>query len=227
MRVAVRINTLLQGEHTPSQAELSRYATVASLSDIDSISLQLPDKDANAWLKSAQLAMDVFDGPVIVECTAGSESLDILDQLRPDMVVLTGATSTLTSDELVGSALRDMCQALRTSGIDYALHVDANLTLVKAARQVEANAVLLPVSQLVKLRGTDEAVQFMDALESASIGADRLGMRVLLEGDLDRTAWAAFSTNDLIEGVIAGPALVQRALLLGLGSAVRELKSIR
>lgn len=225
IKVAVRLDALLRDAAEPSEKHVVRIAAASSLSGIDSLVATLPETGVDDWLKPLTLAKTVFDGPFVVACSGSTDHLNLIHKLRPDLVVLTSANFTpLLSEDLVGPNLRSTCESLDSSGVGYGLFVETRVTDVKDARKLNADLVVFPVDGVVSAETSREVSSSVEMLETAAIAADKLGLRVLLAGGLDRTSWKSFDDMGLIEGAIIGSTFTDRALLLGLQHAVRELR---
>jgi pyridoxine 5'-phosphate synthase PdxJ len=224
MKVAFRLDSLLRGDATPSEASLARIAATASLAGVDSLIAVLPESNSIAWLKPLLQVKTIFDGPLAVTC-ASSDDLDLISKLRPDLAIVTSAGFyALGGDQLVDPATKSLCQSLRTTRVPFGLHVGTSVADIKVSRQFEADVVVLPVANMLNAEDALAAVSMLEELEAAAIAAGKLGLRVLFEGDLERSSWAAFNDLDLVEGVILHKSIVDRAIQLGLGASVRELK---
>ncbi len=227
MNVALRLDSLLHGSAPPTPAHAARIAATASLAGVDSLVVVLPATGAGGWKVPLDRIRDVFDGPVLVVCPLLDEPLQLVHDMRPELTIFTGeGVLPLDRDDLAGPIARDTAQTMRTSRVPFVFHVSANVALIKAARQLEAEGVLLPAAPLLNADETDQAVVAMEELETGALAASKLGLRVFLDGELDRASWGALSRLDLFEGAVVGSSLTDRALLLGLGPAMTELRML-
>ncbi|MCB2212712.1 pyridoxine 5'-phosphate synthase [bacterium] len=227
MNVALRLDGFLHGSAPPTPAQAARIAATAALAGVDSLAVLLPATDASGWKVPLERIREVFDGPVLVICPLLDDPLRLVHDIRPELTVFTGdGFLPLDRDDLAGPVARDAVQAMRTSRAPFVVHVPAIVSLIKAARQLEAEGVLLPAAPLLYADDTAQAVAAMEELETGALAASKLGLRVFLDGELDRASWGALSRLDLFEGAVVGSSLIDRALLLGLGPAMTELRML-
>jgi pyridoxine 5-phosphate synthase len=171
----------------------------------------------------------VTRGVLNVGLPPADESLKQALALRPDMVTLgpeapeeLGPMRGLDVEERRGE-IAPMVQALHAAGIATGALVDPAPAQVKAAQRAGVGTVLLHTGRLVWAAGTAARAAEYEALVNAAKVAQRLGLTVHAAGGLSYQNVRPVVELDEISAVHVGQAVVARAVLVGMGEAVREL----
>jgi pyridoxine 5-phosphate synthase len=129
-------------------------------------------------------------------------------------------TSTLAGRE---EALGPAVEMLRRAGIRVGLLVQPDLDLVKLAAGLGVQGVSLHAGSYAERFGTAGEEREFEAIQNAAEYAQKLGLRVrVAEGTDFRNGGPLFGIA-AVAAFEVGHALVARALLAGIGEAVREL----
>lgn len=228
MRVALQLDLLLGGESPAEPGAMTRAAAMASLAGADGIAANVPVVEPDESIGTLRDAAAAFDGPFMLLCPLRDETLRVALEVRPDLTILTartGGLAPLEEADLNGSMGRESVQTLRASRLDASVLVAPRVSRIKAARHVGVDTAILDAGELVDARDSDAMLHGMEALEAASLAADKLGMRTLAAGNLSRHDVDALAGRLTLDGVLLGGAVIQRALFLGLGAALAEIKA--
>lgn len=157
----------------------------------------------------------------------------VAEALKPDRVTLvpagaasgagagsgSGSGSGSSSEERLGPAV----EMLRRTGIGVGLLIQPDLDLVKLAAGLGVQGVSLHAGSYAERFGTPDEDRERESLENAAEYARKLGLRVrLAEGVNFRNSGPLFGIGS-VQAFEVGHALTSRALLVGIGEAVREL----
>ena len=152
--------------------------------------------------------------------------LAIADAVKPDQVTLVPTVETEGIDQDMtarGADLRSAIERLQRSGVRTGLLVQPDLELVKEAASLGAQSISLYVGTYSRATGAQEVEQDIDALRNAADYARKLGLRVRTVGGSNvRNCEPLFELESIHEYEV-GHGLMARAMLIGLGEAVREL----
>jgi len=154
--------------------------------------------------------------------------LTIAEALAPDHVTLVPVSDAAgeTAGEDLGAReddLRGAIERLGRTGARVGLVVEPDLELIKQAAGLGAQAVSLHLGAYAQAGEPSRADQELEALRNAADYARRLGLRVRAAGGAHvRNCEPLFAIESIQEHEI-GHGLVARAVLIGLGEAVREL----
>lgn len=223
---------------TLRQARRTRYpdpvhaALVAEQAGADGITLHLREDRRHIQERDVALLKEVLLTRMNLEMAVTEEMLGIAERHRPeDCCLVPERREELTTEgglDVAGqrARLREACARLAEAGVRVSLFVDADPRQVEAAAEVGA-----PVIEIHTGRYADATGRAARERELARIAeAVRLG----LEAGLQVNAGHGLSYENVkpvaaLEGIAElniGHAIVARAVLTGLGEAVREMKRL-
>jgi pyridoxine 5-phosphate synthase len=145
----------------------------------------------------------------------------VAEAVKPDCVTLVPAAAGAdgAEDRAVLSAL----EVLRRSPLRVDLQVAPDLDRVKQAAGLGVQGVTLHAGAYTASFGTAAEERELEALQNAAEYAQKLGLRVRVTGAIDyRNAGPLFAIG-AVQGFVVGHALAARAVVTGIGDAVREL----
>jgi len=130
-----------------------------------------------------------------------------------------GWPSNTPADQLVG-----IVGALHAAGIRVSLFVDPEPAAIRWAKSMGADRVELYTEPFARAfeRGPDAAAVSFEKYTAAANLASHLGVGVNAGHDLDLKNLTLFKTLPHLDEVSIGHALISRAMLLGLGTVVKE-----
>jgi pyridoxine 5-phosphate synthase len=157
--------------------------------------------------------------------------LAIAREVRPlDCCLVPEKRAELTTEgglDVAGqlARLKDCCVALRESGSRVSLFVDPDFTQLEAARAAGAPVVELHTGAYAEAIGEHQAKELMRLVEAARFGA-QIGLTVHAGHGLHyHNVQPVAAIAEIVELNI-GHAIVARAVIDGLGSAVREMRAL-
>ncbi|NJD31869.1 MAG: pyridoxine 5'-phosphate synthase [Gammaproteobacteria bacterium] len=206
-------------------------ALVAEQSGADSITLHLredrrhiQDHDVTRMRATLQTRMNL-------EMAATDAMIAIARNVRPqDCCLVPERREELTTEgglEVAGqvSRMRDCCTALRECGIRVSLFVDPDPAQLEAAFEAGAPVVELHTGAYADSTGERQARELMRLVEAAQFGS-RIGLTIHAGHGLHyHNVQPVASIPEIVELNI-GHSIVARAVIDGMGAAVREMKSL-
>ena len=222
---------------TVRQARGTRYpdplhaALLAEQSGADSITLHLredrrhiQDADVRAFRAALQTRMNL-------EMAATDEMLRIAQEIRPqdcclvperrNEVTTEGGLDVLSQE----SALAGACSTLAAAGIRVSIFIDPDARQLDAARRVGAPVVELHTGSFADAQGATQARE-LTRLRDAARYAAKLGFTVHAGHGLHYHNVQAVAAIPEIVELNIGHAIIARALLQGMASAVAEMKRL-
>ncbi len=163
------------------------------------------------------------------ECAATDEMVSLAEQIRPFAVTLVperraevtteGGLDVVRGAEVIRSAL----ERLKRAGVKSSLFIDADTEAVRRSVDLGADAVELHTGPYAHTLGDPRALYALSA--SAALGATR-GIHVHAGHGLCADNVGPVAAIPEIEELNIGHALVGRAIFIGLGDAIREIRSV-
>jgi pyridoxine 5-phosphate synthase len=233
LRLGVNIDhvaTLRQarGGHEP---EPVAAALLAQSAGADGITVHLRGDRRHIQERDLRVLKDVLAVPLNVECAATPEAMAAVIPMKPAWVTLVPESrEELTTQGgldaiFLQGMLRTVLRELRSAGIRTSLFLDPVLDQVKMAAKLEADAVELNTGLYSDLpMGSDPSLE-LGRLRDAARMASRLGLRVLAGHGLTLQNVEPVAALPEVEELNIGHSIIGRAVLIGLGPAVAEMRA--
>lgn len=181
--------------------------------------------------RDLKVLKDVLAVPLNIECAATSEAMEAVVPVKPAWVTLVPETrEELTTqgglDALFLHAhLRQIIRELHASEIRVSLFIDPQQEQVKMAAKLEAEAVEFNTGVYADVTPGADPLPELNRLRDASRLAAKLGLKVLAGHGLSLFNVGPVAAIPEVEELNIGHAIIGRALLVGLDTAVREMIS--
>ncbi|MEQ1692179.1 MAG: pyridoxine 5'-phosphate synthase [Gemmatimonas sp.] len=162
-----------------------------------------------------------------LECAATGEMLELAERLRPFAVTLVPERREEVTTEggldvsQNRSALHDALARLKRAGVKSSLFIDADPEAVRRSADLGADAIELHTGPYAHAPTESRTIGAL--AECAALGAS-LGMKVHAGHGLSMHNVARVAAIPEIEELNIGHAIVGRALFVGIGDAVREIR---
>ena len=168
------------------------------------------------------------------ELSADPDVVEVCCEVRPDLATLVPERREEVTTEggldVVSNHARlaQTVARLHDAGIeDVALFVDPALDQISAAHDVGADCVELHTGDYATAANRSERETHLAALAAAARHANTIGLRVHAGHGLDYTNYPDFARHVMgVREVSIGFAIIARALLVGLDTAVRDMLRI-
>jgi pyridoxine 5-phosphate synthase len=224
------IATLRQARRTTYPDPLFA-ALIAEQSGADSITMHLREDRRHIQDRDVRLARDALQTRLNLEMAASEEMVRIACEVRPpDCCLVPERREEITTEgglDVAGqeSALRVVCQRLHQHGIRVSLFIDPDREQLEAAARAGAPVVELHTGAYAEASGERQARELM-RIQDAARHAASIGLTVHAGHGLHyHNVQPIAAIREIVELNI-GHAIVARAVLNGMASAVREMKRL-
>lgn len=233
LRLGVNIDhvaTLRQarGGHEP---EPVAAALLAQSAGAEGITVHLRGDRRHIQERDLRVLKEVLAVPLNVECAATAEAMTAVVPMKPAWVTLVPESrEELTTQGgldaiFLQGMLRTVLRELHSAGIRASLFLDPVMDQVKMAAKLEADAVELNTGLYSDLpMGSDPSLE-LGRLRDAARMASRLGLRVLAGHGLTLQNVEPVAAIQEVEELNIGHSIIGRAVLIGLGPAVAEMRA--
>jgi pyridoxine 5-phosphate synthase len=207
-------------------------AVLSELAGADGIVVHLREDRRHIQDRDVRLLREVVSTRLDLEMAANEQMVKVALGIRPEIVTLVperrqeitteGGLDALVHKEEILRAV----SLLHDGGIRVSLFVDPDSAQIKAAHKLSADAVELHTGRYANARTEKEALEALDALREGARLASRLGLTVHAGHGLNYENAASVAKIPEIRELNIGHAIISRAVLVGLESAVREMKAL-
>ncbi len=230
VRLGVNVDhvaTLREQRHTlyPDLADAIRTVEDAGA---DGITMHLREDRRHIQLADVEMARERVRGTLNLEMAATEEMLEIACRIGPDFCCLVPEKrEELTTEGGLdvrgsGSRINEACAQLREAGIEVSLFIEAEEEAVEAAVEAQAPYVELHTGTYANAQGVAQQQELERLRRVADYGQGRVTINA--GHGLHRDNVSAVATIEGMNELNIGHAIVCRALMVGLGEAVREVR---
>ncbi|NOY84967.1 MAG: pyridoxine 5'-phosphate synthase [Nitrospirae bacterium] len=206
-------------------------ASLAELAGADGIVVHLREDRRHIQDRDLHLLREVIQTKLCLEMAATPEMVKIASEIRPELVSLVperreeltteGGLDVISTQE----ALFGVIETLHAAGIAVALFIDPEANQIKAAQKVAADFVEIHTGAYANAKGDARRGHLKDLVESAKLAVS-LGLKVNAGHGLDYMNVLPVAQIPEVEELNIGHSIIARAVLVGIGAAVSEMKSL-
>jgi pyridoxine 5-phosphate synthase len=206
-------------------------ALVAEQHGADSITLHLREDRRHIQDHDVARMRDSLQTRMNLEMAATDAMLHLAAEVRPqDVCLVPERREELTTEgglDVAGQVkrLKDCCAGLADAGIRVSLFIDPEPEQIEAALEAGAPVVELHTGAYAESTGERQAMELMRLTEAARFGS-RIGLTVHAGHGLHYHNVQPVAAIPEIVELNIGHAIVARAVLEGIGQAVRRMKSL-
>lgn len=208
-------------------------AALCEMGGADGIVFHLRRDRRHVTERDAELLAETVDGKLDFELSTDEEIVDICRAIEPDLATLVpeNREEITTEGGLDVSEnqdrLNEVVPSLRDRGIQVSLFVDPVADQIEAAARAGADCVELHTGEYADAEGEKTRQRTLEALVEGARTAYELGLRVHAGHGLDYRNFPAFREHvPHVAEVSIGFAVVSRAVLSGMETAVREMRRV-
>jgi len=219
--------TLRQARKT-DEPDPVRVAVLAELAGADGITVHLREDRRHIQDRDVELLLGTARTVVNLELAATDEMVGIAVRLRPHQATLVPERREEITTEggldcgKGGARIADAVRKLRAAGIRTSLFIDPDPATVRAAAAFAPDAVELHTGRYA--HHWRQAGPFLDELRAAAAEARRAGLAVHAGHGLTYENVAPVAALADLEELNIGHSVLSRAVLTGIGEAVREMR---
>ena len=208
-----------------------RAAVLVELAGADGITVHLREDRRHVNDRDVRLLMETVRTGVNLELAAATDVLDIACELRPMQATLvpekreevTTEGGLALGDDVVRSSVGAALERLGEAGIRTALFVDPDEDVVRISADLAADAVELHTGEYANTWTTTEGEIQLVRLSNAAALAASLDLSVHAGHGLTYENVTPVAAIEPIGELNIGHSIISRAVLVGLGRAVREM----
>jgi pyridoxine 5-phosphate synthase len=206
-------------------------ATLAILGGADGITIHLREDRRHIQDRDVRLLRDFVPVELNLEMAATAEMIDIATRLKPDLVTLVPEKRQELTTEGgldVKSQKKNLQMAIRKikkSGIPVSLFINPGVDDVVTSKQAGADMVEIHTGMYANAKGKrqeDELVRVLNAVKRA------LDIDLLVNAGHGLNYFNVYRIASIkgLRGLYIGHSIISRAVFLGMGRAVREMKKL-
>ncbi len=206
-------------------------ASLAELAGADGIVVHLREDRRHIQDRDVYLLREVIQTKLCLEMAATDEMVKIASKVQPELVSLVperreeltteGGLDVISTQE----TLFGVIETLHAAGIAVALFIDPEANQIKAAQKVAADFVEIHTGAYANAKGDARREHLKDLVESAKLAVS-LGLKVNAGHGLDYMNVLPVAHIPEVEELNIGHSIIARAVLVGMTSAVSEMKSL-
>ena len=207
-------------------------AVFVELAGADGIVLHLREDRRHIQDRDLKLLRQINQTKLDMEMAPTEEMVKIALAVKPHLVTLVPERrEELTTEgglEVIGhqESLQSIIRLLHDGGIGVSIFVDPDLDQVKSSHKINADYVEIHTGRYANARFLKEEDMELKSIEHAAKLAYKLGLGVAAGHGLNyRNVRRLLQIPEIVEYNI-GHAIIARAVLVGLESAVREMKEL-
>ena len=236
MKLGVNIDHVatLRQARLAKEPNLVRAAVLAEMAGAEGITIHLREDRRHIQDADVRLLRQVITTRLNLEMATSSEIVDLALEVVPDMITLVPEKrQELTTEgglNILDATTREntakAIERLKAKEIEISLFVDANVEIMKIAKDIGADYVEIHTGKYSDAINEIERKEELKNIEDATRAAKALGLKVNAGHGLDyKNVVAVAKIKDIVELNI-GHSIVARSVFVGLEQAVREMKAL-
>ncbi|MGM0525600.1 MAG: pyridoxine 5'-phosphate synthase [Pseudomonadota bacterium] len=207
-------------------------AAIAEQAGADGITIHLREDRRHITDRDVYLLKQTLNVPMNLEMAVTEEMLSIAEDIKPTYCCLVPEKrAELTTEgglDVKGQqqAITQAVTRLQAAGIAVSLFIDADNQQIDAAKATGAPIIELHTGQYAEAETLEEQQRQLIKIANAAEYADNLGIQVNAGHGLHYHNTLAVAQIECIEELNIGHSIIGRAVLVGLETAVRDMKEI-
>ena len=205
-------------------------ALLAEMGGADGIVVHLREDRRHIQDRDLSLLRETIQTRLDLEMAATDEMVKIALLVKPEMVTLVPEKrQELTTEgglDVVSMRknLKPVLSRLQGHGIRVSLFIEPSKEQIKAAKEISADCIEIHTGQYANHRGKEQEKELRRIVLAAAL-ASHLGLAVNAGHGLDYGNVAAIAAIPDVQELNIGHSIIARAVLVGMESAVAEMKS--
>ncbi len=206
-------------------------ACAAELAGADGITVHLREDRRHIQDRDLELLRHTVQCKINLEMAVSEEIVEIALRINPDQATLVPEKREEVTTEggldaaAAGPALASAVERLRAAGIGVNLFIDPVREQIERAHRLGADGVELHTGKYALAKGKAVEGRLAELVVGAAL-AENLGLYVAAGHGLDYLNVGPVAAIPQVEELNIGHSIVSRAIFVGLGPAVREMKAL-
>lgn len=207
-------------------------ARIAELAGADSIVVHLREDRRHIKDKDVELLKNVLKVKLNLEMSINKEIVSIAKDLKPDQSTLVPEKrQEITTEGGLDVAsntqeIKKIVDDLKGSGIIVSLFIDPDPKQIKAAKQIEADAVEIHTGEYANSKDKESQEERLKEIKEAALLASKYGLIVHAGHGLNYYNVKKIAHIPQIEELNIGHSIISKAVFVGLKQAIREMKEL-
>lgn len=221
--------TLREARHTP-YPDLSEAIRIAQAAGADGITMHLREDRRHIQRSDVYSSREIITTRMNLEMAATEEMVAIAVEVKPDFCcIVPERRQELTTEgglDVVGHKghLKATCGELAAAGIRVSLFIEPDRAAIDAVLDTGAPIIELHTGTYADATGEAEQHE-LNRLRTAAVYAAAKGLQVNAGHGLHYGNVKPVAAIPVIRELNIGHSIIARALIVGLGEAVREMKA--
>ncbi|MCC6574283.1 MAG: pyridoxine 5'-phosphate synthase [Planctomycetes bacterium] len=207
-------------------------AAIAELNGADQITVHLREDRRHITDRDLRVLRETVRTRLNLEMAISPEIVKIALDVHPDRVTLVPERRAEITTEggldcrKFSLKLAPLIKRFKEADIGVSLFLDPDLKQLDRAEKLGADMVEIHTGAYANARTDKARITELERIDAAAIKLEELGIRVMAGHGLDYWNISPLLKQVLVEEVNIGHAIVSRAVFVGLGQAVREMKDL-
>jgi len=167
------------------------------------------------------LEMSIAPDIVSIACKIKPDQATLVPERRQELTTEGGLDVVANQDKI-----KKVVEKLSASGIETSLFIDPFKKQINAARQAGARMIELHTGSYANAKNKAEENSYFKELKFAVSFAEGLGLQVFAGHGLNYINTSRIAAIRGIEELNIGHSIISRAIFVGLGNAIREMKGL-
>ena len=234
MRLGVNIDHVatLREARKINHPDPIKAAAIAEEAGADAIVVHLredrrhiKDEDVRILKKSVKtklnLEMSINKGIVEIAKDIKPDQSTLVPEKREELTTEGGLDVVSNFDKI-----KKVIDDFKKDGIIVSLFIDPDIKQIKAAGDTEAKAVEIHTGEYANAKDENQKREYLDKIKAAAKLASEYGLDVFAGHGLNYENVKEIAQIPQIEELNIGHSIISRAIFIGLGAAIREMKEL-
>jgi pyridoxine 5-phosphate synthase len=231
MRFALNVDHIatIRNARGESQPDPVTAALIAEQAGVDGIVFHLREDRRHINERDVRLLRELVTTRLDFEMAAVDEIIKIACDVGPELATLVpekrqeltteGGLNVIDNITLIRQTITDLHKA----DIDVSLFIEPEITHIDAAAEIEADYIEIHTGIFANAISEEEQFDELERIRGAAKHAKKLGLGVNAGHGLNYQNMKIFRELEDIDEVSIGHAVIARAVIVGIGDAVKEM----
>ncbi len=233
MRMGFYINSIFK-LHDDDLLDKADPLLISGLAASAGADVVLMGWSSQAWKKGEKLfklIRDTVHADLIIVVPVSEGDIETVVKTRANGVVLVNSewngikTAETVSASLDSSRLSDVTAEYRAAGMTVSAFIEPDINEIKAIAKASLAGVVINCADYAKARSDEEAEEALNNLNDSSLAAGKFGLVAGFGHGLNYRNVGPVAALPYSEEVFIGKSIVNRALIVGIDTAIKEMET--
>ncbi len=234
MRLGVYINSALKlrDKGSPTHPDPVALSVMCELAGAEVILIGFSPERGLTSERDIRRIQETVNCDLYLVIPSRDDLIDLVARLNPNGVILVDSSwDGIAPPQPIQAAfeaehVRNIGSLYSTSGIPAMALVDPQLPNLKALARASLNGVVLHTERYCNADSDEEAQSALEELDNAALAANKFGFPICYSGGLCYNNVGSISALPFGDEIFIGRRLINRALMVGINTAVRDIVQI-